>query len=137
MQWTQRMANPFTGSQVQSKSSIKGANFNVPTEALHGVERIPSFNLIRQVAGNLLSFLRTSAPPPVRLALLHRVALGPKQALVLVEADGFRLLVATSPEGSTAFFPLSRIAGSGTSVLQSARSRDRSGQHIQRSRISW
>lgn len=41
-----------------------------------------------------------------RLELLERIALGPRQSLALVEAEGVRLLVATSAEGAPAFYRL-------------------------------
>ncbi len=41
-----------------------------------------------------------------RLALLERITLGPRQSLALVEAEGRRLLVATSAEGGPAFYAL-------------------------------
>lgn len=41
-----------------------------------------------------------------RLALLERITLAPRQSLALVEAEGKRFLVATSPEGGPAFYAL-------------------------------
>ena len=41
-----------------------------------------------------------------RLALVERIILAPRQTVALIEADGQRVLVATSPEGAPAFFPL-------------------------------
>jgi hypothetical protein len=41
-----------------------------------------------------------------RLALLERITLAPRQSLALIEAEGRRILVATSPEGGPAFYPL-------------------------------
>jgi flagellar biogenesis protein FliO len=58
------------------------------------------------VAGWLLNRLRGARRGPPRLAVLERIALAPRQSLVLVEADGRRFLVATSPEGAPAFYPL-------------------------------
>jgi hypothetical protein len=46
-----------------------------------------------------------------RLALLERIALAPRQSLALVEADGRRILVATSAEGGPAFYPLDERIG--------------------------
>ena len=45
-----------------------------------------------------------------RLVVLERVALAPRQSLLLVEAEGRRLLIATSPEGAPAIFPLDSSA---------------------------
>ncbi len=41
-----------------------------------------------------------------RLELLERITLAPRQSLALVEAEGRRFLVATSPEGGPAFYSL-------------------------------
>ncbi len=50
-------------------------------------------------------FHRREQPPP-RLALVERIHLAPRQTLALIEADGQRLLVATSADGAAAFFDL-------------------------------
>jgi flagellar biogenesis protein FliO len=47
---------------------------------------------------------RRSAQP--RLALLERITLAPRQSLALIEAEGRRILVATSAEGGSAFYAL-------------------------------
>lgn len=47
---------------------------------------------------------------PARLALLERIPLAPRQSLALVEAEGRRFLVATSPEGGPAFYALDQQA---------------------------
>lgn len=41
-----------------------------------------------------------------RLTLLDRISLAPRQSLVLIEAEGRRILVATSSDGGSAFFAL-------------------------------
>jgi flagellar biogenesis protein FliO len=69
----------------------------------------------RKVAGGLALWLlnrihRRSDTQP-RLALLERITLAPRQSLVLVEAEGRRLLVATSAEGAPAFYPLDGPCG--------------------------
>jgi hypothetical protein len=58
------------------------------------------------LAGWLLGKLRGARRPAPRLAVLERISLAPRQLLALVEADGRRFLVATSPEGTPAFYPL-------------------------------
>ena len=53
--------------------------------------------------------VRRSEP---RLAVLERIALAPRQSLALIQAEGRRFLVATSPEGTPAFYALDdRIRG--------------------------
>ncbi|HEY1901608.1 MAG TPA: flagellar biosynthetic protein FliO [Terracidiphilus sp.] len=61
--------------------------------------------------GWLLGRLRVTRRAPARLAVLERIALAPRQSLALVEAEGRRFLVATSPEGTPAFYPLDRPTG--------------------------
>lgn len=58
------------------------------------------------LAGWLLSRLRGVRRPQPRLALLERITLAPRQSLSLVEADGRRFLIATSADGTPAFFCL-------------------------------
>jgi hypothetical protein len=50
--------------------------------------------------------LRGKEIVPPRLTLVERIALAPRQSLALVEAEGRRFLVATSPEGAPAFYAL-------------------------------
>jgi flagellar biogenesis protein FliO len=54
----------------------------------------------------LLEKLRPSRRESPRLAVVERITLAPRQSLALVEAEGRRLLVATSPEGAPAFYDL-------------------------------
>ena len=58
------------------------------------------------LAGWLLGKLRGNRRPAPRLALLERIALAPRQSLALVEAEGRRILVATSADGGPALYPL-------------------------------
>jgi flagellar biogenesis protein FliO len=59
-----------------------------------------------RLLGWLRERLRGTRRAPARLALLERITLAPRQSLALVEAEGRRFLVATSPEGGPAFYPL-------------------------------
>ncbi len=59
------------------------------------------------IAGWLMkSWRRNPAAAQGRLALLDRIALAPRQSLALVEAEGRRILVATSAEAGPVFYPL-------------------------------
>ncbi len=58
------------------------------------------------LTGWLLHRLRGGSRREPRLALLERISLAPRQSLALVEAEGRRFLVATSPEGAPAFYAL-------------------------------
>jgi hypothetical protein len=58
------------------------------------------------LAGWLLGRLHVARRAAPRLAVLERIALAPRQSLALVEAEGRRFLVATSPEGTPAFYAL-------------------------------
>ena len=63
--------------------------------------------------GWLVKSIRSGVPGQsrkhARLALVERIALAPRQSLLLVEADGRQILIATSPEGAPAFFSLDGI----------------------------
>ena len=74
------------------------------------------------LAASLLAHLRNRARTQPRLALVERITLAPRQTLCLVEAEGRRFLIASSPEGGPAFYPLDRSAG-------------RASQHPRR--VSW
>ena len=58
------------------------------------------------LAGWLLGRLRGGGRKQPGLELLERIALAPRQSLALVEAEGRRFLVATSPEGAPTFYAL-------------------------------
>ena len=58
------------------------------------------------LAAWLLDRLHRRRPQQPRLALLERIIIAPRQAVALIEADGQRLLVATSADGSATFLPL-------------------------------
>jgi flagellar biogenesis protein FliO len=60
----------------------------------------------------LLDRLRGRQRREPRLALLERISLAPRQSLALIEAEGRRILVATSPEGGPAFYALDGNRGS-------------------------
>ena len=74
------------------------------------------------LAGWLLSRFRAGCRRRPRLELVERIALAPRQSLALVEAEGRRFLVATSPEGAPAFYALDeRMAPAGLGRDQPAR----------------
>lgn len=60
------------------------------------------------VAGWLFRRWRSAASARPRLELVERISLAPRQSLALVQAEGRRFLVATSPEGAPAFYALDR-----------------------------
>jgi flagellar biogenesis protein FliO len=57
-------------------------------------------------AGWLLARWQGRRRAEPRLALVERITLAPRQSLALIEAEGRRILVATSAEGGPAFYPL-------------------------------
>lgn len=65
------------------------------------------------IAGWLLGRLRSGGRARRRLELVERIALAPRQSLALVEAEGRRFLVATSPEGAPVFYALDERAVEG------------------------
>ncbi|MGA7243955.1 MAG: flagellar biosynthetic protein FliO [Terracidiphilus sp.] len=75
-----------------------------------------------------LQRLHRRAPKQARLALVERISLAPRQTLALIEADGQRLLVATTPEGAPSFFPLK--ATTGRSIANPARKTGAEGKRI-------
>lgn len=60
----------------------------------------------RGLARWLLDRLHRRSVEKSRLVLVERITLAPRQMLALVEADGQRLLLATSAEGTPVFYPL-------------------------------
>jgi flagellar biogenesis protein FliO len=78
----------------------------------------------------LLERLRRGPRAQPRLALLERITLAPRQSLALVEAEGRKLLVATSPEGAPAFYTLD---GQQLPTPQTGRSRPANAAR----RVSW
>lgn len=55
-------------------------------------------------------FQASSSPPP-QLSILARIALGPRQSLALVEAEGVHVLVGIASDGPPSFFPLAQDSG--------------------------
>jgi hypothetical protein len=58
------------------------------------------------LAGWLLARWRNRTRTQPRLELVERITLAPRQTLSLIEAEGQRILIASSPEGGPAFYPL-------------------------------
>ena len=90
------------------------------------------------LAGWLVAKIRSRELREPRLALLERIVLAPRQSLALVEADGRRILVATSAEGGPAFYPLDekREMGDGTCLRVVGRS-SRNRAAGRQPRVSW
>lgn len=90
------------------------------------------------LAGWLLGRLRAGRRSQPRLELIERISLAPRQSLALVEAEGRRFLVATSPEGAPAFYPLEdRDLRNGFSQTPSSRKSKRVGEQSLAGRVSW
>ena len=68
--------------------------------------------MVGGMAGWLLARWRKGPARP-RLELVERIALGPRQWLSLIEAEGRRVLVATSAEGGPAFYALNEEPSAG------------------------
>jgi hypothetical protein len=81
-------------------------------------------------AGWLLAKWQGRRRAEPRLALVERITLAPRQSLALIEAEGRRILVATSAEGGPAFYPLDENA---SSRAYAGANRAPHG----RSRVSW
>jgi flagellar biogenesis protein FliO len=80
--------------------------------------------------GWLLAKLQGRRRVEPRLALVERITLAPRQSLALIEAEGRRILVATSAEGGPAFYPLDENP-------RSRASREAQRSPHGRSRVSW
>jgi len=90
------------------------------------------------VAGWLLERWRGRRHVESRLALVERIALAPRQSLVLVEAEGRKILVATSAEGAPAFYPLDQPPGrTRMGAAMPARGAARKPSQCSSPRISW
>ena len=76
----------------------------------HGFEKKAPGGL----AGWLLARWRNRTRTQPHLSLLERITLAPRQTLCLVEAEGRRFLIASSPEGGPAFYPLERPTARGS-----------------------
>lgn len=61
------------------------------------------------IAGWIFDRLHGERRVQPRLALVERINLAPRQFLALVEAEGQRLLVATSGDGAPAFYALDGV----------------------------
>jgi len=60
----------------------------------------------------LLDRMRQRPRPQPRMAVLERIALAPRHSLALIEAEGRKILVATSQDGSPVFYALDAIGQS-------------------------
>jgi hypothetical protein len=60
--------------------------------------------IVGGLTGWLLARLQGKSRPRPQLAVLERITLAPRQSLTLIEASGHRLLVATSADGTPAFY---------------------------------
>jgi hypothetical protein len=65
------------------------------------------------LAGWLAALVIQKRRPAHRLELIERITLAPRQSLALIEAEGMRLLVATSAEGPPAFYNLNGHSSAG------------------------
>ena len=82
------------------------------------------------LTGWLLSKLRGEDRPRPQLTVVERITLAPRQSLALIEASGQRLLVATSADGTPAFYPV----GSGGKLAEAQR---KGLDRVSRGRVSW
>lgn len=88
------------------------------------------------IAGWLIARVRGRRRTQARLELVDRIALAPRQSLALVEAEGRRILVATSAEGGPAFYPLDEGPGVDEGMRVGAWRAARTAGRRQ-ARVSW
>jgi Flagellar biosynthesis protein, FliO len=122
-------------NQMQGKGREKGREMmQEPTGRAKGKTQIGG------LAGWLLGRLRSLQRTPPRLAVLERITIAPRQSLALVEAEGRRFLVATSPEGTPAFYALdvrSQISSRSAATPQKNRPRSTRSSADRDLRVSW
>ena len=77
----------------------------------------PATRAIPREQGSLAAFLldrfHRRAQKEPRLSLVERINLAPRQTVALIEADGQKFLVASSPDGAPTFYAL-KTAGRST-----------------------
>lgn len=72
-----------------------------------------------------------------RLALLDRISISPRQSIALIEAEGHRILIATSPDGGSAFFGLDNQPSNSAIRSQSRSRRSSRPAEVRTKRVSW
>lgn len=89
-----------------------------------------SRGIVGGLTGWLIARLHREGRPRPQLAVLERITLAPRQSLALIEASGQRLLVATSADGTPAFYPIN--------VRQTRKTAQSIGpDRVRRGRVSW
>ena len=86
------------------------------------------------LAGWLARRLRAVQKPRPRLAVIERIPLAPRQSLVLVEAEGRRLLVSTSAEAGAQFYSLDPAPRSAAGAARDSAGR---ANRERGARVSW
>jgi flagellar biogenesis protein FliO len=89
------------------------------------------------LAGWLLGRIHARQRTQPRLELIDRISLAPRQSLALVEAEGRRFLVATSPEGAPAFYPLEGARTGLGQMMPAGRKSKKFGEQSMAGRVSW
>jgi flagellar biogenesis protein FliO len=96
MSWDQTMRSTVEDEKAQAREPR-------PPRSHQGL----GVRMSRQVQGWILNWIRRGTSQRVpRLQILERIALAPRHTLALVESEGRRFLVATSPEGAPVFHSL-------------------------------
>jgi len=122
-----QMVNWTGWSGNSGQSGAPGASQGAAVNQQAAGKRSGTVAMPGGLTGWLLGKLQGQGRRQPKLALLERISLAPKQSLALVEAEGRRFLVATSPEGSPAFYALDERA-----------SRARGNSNARRgARVSW
>lgn len=96
--------------------------------------------LIARLFDRVVGRMRHGRRTAPRLALVERITLAPRQSLALVEAEGRRILVATSAEGASAFYPLDEASrpAARTGVLPAGKTLPgRASGSGRAARVSW
>jgi flagellar biogenesis protein FliO len=91
---------------------------------------------MRRAAAWIFGRLGGVTKRPSRLALLDRMALGPRQSVALIEAEGRRFLLAMPAEGEPAFYPLDGRADERVDERDERTAAERRGE-LKTVRASW
>lgn len=90
--------------QSESKGMVK------PVKGENAGQSYHSFPNVGGLAGWFLRKLTSRGVSRPRMAVLERIALAPRQSLALIEVEGRRFLIATSPDGPPVFQSLDGTA---------------------------
>jgi hypothetical protein len=94
------------GESIECSQSTTDRSSTAGAGLKSGLRSAAGSHSTRGIAGWLLDRVRHRPRPQSRLTVLERIALAPRHSLALIEAEGRKLLVATSQDGAPVFYAL-------------------------------